>query len=275
MAVSDVSDIKKTKKSPRKLSTPKFLSKLADILEDPELKAFKWDGEGKSVVVNAKTYEEEIQKHEDLLFGLKNFRSMAMLHGLLCTYGFKKKMAKADAEVHIFQHPDFSRKCPVKKSGNDAIADLVATPQQQKKSKKRQKDGTSTQHTFPVPAASSGTGNLELLTGKQQQVRLLYQYINYSNPEFNTHSEEDMNTEGKDTLANTPADPEKTNEKNKAEPDLQLTGAENKDDLPTLANGSPESLVKSELDKTTQVDIDKMLSVCTAPLVPPLSPQHQ
>ncbi|MEE6499530.1 hypothetical protein FKM82_003482 [Ascaphus truei] len=36
-----------------------------------------------------------------------------------------------------------------------------------------------------------------------------------------------------------------------------------------LAFASP---AQSELDKSTQVDIDKMLSVCAAHLVPPLSP---
>lgn len=42
--------------------------------------------------------------------------------------------------------------------------------------------------------------------------------------------------------------------------------------LPSLGVSSRP---KAEVDKSTQVDIDKMLSVCAAPLVPPLSPQYK
>lgn len=42
-----------------------------------------------------------------------------------------------------------------------------------------------------------------------------------------------------------------------------------------LSNLRVSGRLKAEVDKTTQVDIDKMLSVCAAPLVPPLSPQYK
>lgn len=38
---------------------------------------------------------------------------------------------------------------------------------------------------------------------------------------------------------------------------------------------TPAGQLKAEVDKLTQVDIDKMLSVCAAHLIPPLSPQYK
>lgn len=49
--------------------------------------------------MNAKVYEEEIKMYGELLPELRNYQSMSMLHSLLCTYGFKKKMAKYVIEL--------------------------------------------------------------------------------------------------------------------------------------------------------------------------------
>lgn len=46
-------------------------------------------------------------------------------------------------------------------------------------------------------------------------------------------------------------------------------------DLRSPKSVNPGAAAKAEVDKSTQVDIDKMLSVCAAHLVPPLSPQHK
>ncbi|KAJ1081838.1 hypothetical protein NDU88_002011 [Pleurodeles waltl] len=85
---------KKSPKSSRKLNFTRFLGQLAAILENPNLKSLQWDETGDAVLVNVKLYEEEIEMLGEFLPELRNFRSISMLHGLLCTFGFKKKVAK-------------------------------------------------------------------------------------------------------------------------------------------------------------------------------------
>ncbi|XP_072135605.1 uncharacterized protein C16orf86 homolog [Mobula birostris] len=202
---------------------------------------------------------------------------MSMLHSLLCTYGFKKKMAKASAEVHVFQHPDFTKENSYKESESNK-PDLSAVALQQKRSfkKKRRNDGkvllSNTTVSPKTSTASLENSNRILSAGKQR--RTLYQYINFDNPEFNI-------------LTTVESDVEQTILENISEskpkatiPSYQTTqpaGHESKEDSllrtsPSLSLGTSE---KSGLNKSSQVslDINKMLSICAAPLVPPLSPQ--
>ncbi|XP_029464668.1 uncharacterized protein C16orf86 isoform X2 [Rhinatrema bivittatum] len=284
--ISRMTEEKKSAKSSRKVSASRFLNKLAGILDNPKLKSFEWDEEGRAVVVNARLYEEEIAEHADLLLEFQNFRTISMLHGLLCTYGFKKKTAKVHAEVHVFQHSDFKRKCVTRKQESESSkADSSLNIKQSKKAKKRKRDSAA--HLLvPATAGSSALTPESLhLERKLQRVRPLYQYINYDNPEMNTLSEGETDTEGttdQDVAA--------------GEQEISYTGRlnifqqaahlsvrgmepgnqshEKEESLNTMKSLSGNQ-VKSELDKSTQADIDKMLSVCAAHLVPPLSPQYK
>ncbi|XP_007887699.2 uncharacterized protein LOC103176118 [Callorhinchus milii] len=121
---------------------------------------FQWDEKGKAVLVNAKVYEEEMKLYGEFLPELKNYQSISMLHSLLCTYGFKKKMAKASAEVHIFQHQDFTREHCNK--GNDcdcSKTDLLPVTPQQKRAlkKKRRNDGVVVQNNPAISPKASTT----------------------------------------------------------------------------------------------------------------------
>lgn len=136
--------------------------------------------------------------------------------------------------------------------------------------------------------------------GKAQRLRPLYQYINYCNPELNEAAEVDREAEAE---AEPESDPTLVPKEACAEqlPAL-LPGAGELDSGLTLPcpsmfvspthalvplgeeageepGGLPSlgvsGLLKTEMDKSTQVDISKMLSVCAAPLVPPLSPQYK
>ncbi|XP_078256466.1 partitioning defective 6 homolog alpha isoform X2 [Rhinoraja longicauda] len=181
-----------------------------------------WDEKGKAVLVNAKVYEEEIKMYWELLPELRNYQSMSMLHSLLCTYGFKKKMAKASAEVHIFQHPDFTKEHSYKDLESESSKpDASAVTLQQKRAhkKKRRNDGVVLLNNTAISPKTS-TVSLE------------------NNSKIYHESKEDS---------------------------LLRTS-------PSLSLGTPE---KSEPNKSSQVslDINKMLSICAAPLVPPLSPQ--
>lgn len=139
-----------------------------------------------------------------------------------------------------------------------------------------------------------------VLAGKVQRLRPLYQYINYCNPELNQAGDGDREpeVEPESELALAPEEPGVEQLQLQAllpvagELGLGLalpcpnTGAPLTHPLPSLGQevgedpGGLSSLrvigsLKAEVDKTTQVDIDKMLSVCAAPLVPPLSPQYK
>ncbi|EDL11312.1 uncharacterized protein C16orf86 homolog isoform 1 [Mus musculus] len=178
---------------------------------------------------------------------------------------------------------------------------------QHKKAKKRKSGGA------PVPPAvasasapAAETLGLEpfalpwVLAGKAQRLRPLYQYINYCNPELNQEEDGDREpeVEPEAELALVPEEPGV--EQLQLQTLLPVAGELGlglalpcpnplvplTHNLPPLVEevgeepGGLSSLrvsgsLKAEVDKTTQVDIDKMLSVCAAPLVPPLSPQYK
>ncbi|GCC27026.1 hypothetical protein chiPu_0005447 [Chiloscyllium punctatum] len=115
----------------------------------------------------------------------------------------------------------------------------------------------------------------ELKNYQRKQRRMLYQYINFDNPEFNILTTTDDDKKEKPIQENIIEN--KTKVSVSSHPTAQTAGNENKEDSllrtsPSLSLGTPE---KSEPNKSAQVslDINKMLSICAAPLVPPLSPQ--
>ncbi|XP_078400329.1 uncharacterized protein C16orf86-like [Cetorhinus maximus] len=189
-------------------------------------------------------------------------------------------MSRASAEVHIFQHPDFTKEHSYKDIESDrSKTDLSAVALQQKKAlkKKRRNDGVVVlNNTTLSPKTSTITlenSSKTLSTGKQR--RMLYQYINFDNPEFNilTATENDQ----KEQTIQENISENKTKVAVPSHSTAQTAGNENKEDSllrtsPSLSLGTPE---KSAPNKSAQVslDINKMLSICAAPLVPPLSPQ--
>ncbi|XP_028624604.1 uncharacterized protein C16orf86 homolog [Grammomys surdaster] len=178
---------------------------------------------------------------------------------------------------------------------------------QHKKAKKRKSVGAPM--TPAVASASAPTKTLGLLesfalpwvlSGKAQRLRPLYQYINYCNPELNQAGDGDREpeVEPESELALLPE--EAGVEQLQVQTLLPMPGelglgiampcpnplvplTHNLPPLVDEVGEEPGGLsglrvsgsLKAEVDKTTQVDIDKMLSVCAAPLVPPLSPQYK
>lgn len=146
----------------------------------------------------------------------------------------------------------------------------------------------------PAPAL------LWVLAGKAQRLRPLYQYINYCNPELNQAGEGDREAEAEVepevelTLVPEEAGVEQLQAllpmAGELGPGLTLPcpnmfvcpahplvplGEEAGEEPGGLPSLGVSSHLKAEVDKSTHVDINKMLSVCAAPLVPPLSPQYK
>ncbi|OBS58345.1 hypothetical protein A6R68_10579 [Neotoma lepida] len=168
---------------------------------------------------------------------------------------------------------------------------------QHKKAKKRKSAGA------PVPpAVASISAPTEMLglERKAQRLRPLYQYINYCNPELNQAGDGDTEPEVEPELELALAPEEAGVEQLQLQALLPVAGELGLGlalpcpntlvpltrTLPSLGQEVGEDpgglsglrvigSLKAEVDKTTQVDIDKMLSVCAAPLVPPLSPQYK
>ncbi|KAL4685687.1 hypothetical protein H8959_001284 [Pygathrix nigripes] len=167
---------------------------------------------------------------------------------------------------------------------------------QHKKAKKRKSLGAPVLHAV----ASTVSAPLETLglERKAQRLRPLYQYINYCNPELNQAGEGDgeaeMEAEAELALVPEEAGVEQLQAllplAGELGPGLVLPcpsplvtpihalaplGEEAGEEAGGLPSLGVSDHHKAEVDKSTQVDIDKMLSVCTAPLVPPLSPQYK
>ncbi|KAK6477071.1 hypothetical protein HHUSO_G21934 [Huso huso] len=233
----------------------------------------QWDEEGKAVIINTRLYEEEIREHQHLLLALQNFRNIAMMHGLLCAYGFRK-MAKARGEMHVFQHPDFTRKCI--RGGSSIKKPSSATLQTRKTLKRKQKRDVSSREQSTAgeclnPASPTA---MELFSGKQQHARGLYQYINSSLPEFNTPSEDTR-------IAQVHPSPSTEDQQASSIPpstsSLQPAGDSTEERFTSLtaaytSSSSRERPVIAQLDQSTQDGIERMLSICATSLVPPLSP---
>ncbi|EMP26883.1 Putative protein C16orf86 like protein [Chelonia mydas] len=106
-------------------------------------------------------------------------------------------------------------------------------------------------------------------SGRPQRLRPLYQYINYDNPELNSPSEDESDTPGTAVLGDAVGAPDRANPEESKESHHAGTKSDNPESC------SPGTPPQAAVDKSTQVDIDKMLSVCAAHLVPPLSPQYK
>lgn len=139
-----------------------------------------------------------------------------------------------------------------------------------------------------------------VLVGKAQRLRPLYQYINYCNPELNQAGEGDREAEAEvEPESELTVVPEEAGVEQlqallpvagELGSDLTLPcpsmfvppthtlvplGEEASEEPGGLPSLGVSGCLKAEMDKSTQVDINKMLSVCNAPLVPPLSPQYK
>ncbi|KAG8144028.1 hypothetical protein E2320_001158 [Naja naja] len=244
----------------------------------------QWHEDGKGINLHAKLYEEEVQQHQDLFPELKNLKSAPVLQAWLTNYGFKARMTKTDSDMLTFQHADFQKLPPRAEEPESAKVEASLLLKQPKKSKKRK----STQETTPVPPAAPGTSlppESATTEKKSQRLRPLYQYINYDNPEMNRPSDKEYdlspveapstqeNKTGTIELRTTPSIGQKLLH---TDPVFSVAVAEEKGkELRSLPSATSGAAVKTEVDKSTQVDIDKMLSVCAAHLVPPLSPQNK
>ncbi|KAL2762256.1 uncharacterized protein WCI35_030612 [Daubentonia madagascariensis] len=177
-------------------------------------------------------------------------------------------------------------------------SDPSPSAKQHKKAKKRKSLGAP---VLPAGASTASAPSEALgLERKAQRLRPLYQYINYCNPELNQAGEGDREAEAEveaeSELALVPE--EASVEQLQAllpmagelgsglalpcpgmlvppTPVLAPLGEEAGEEPGGLPSLGVSGCLKAEVDKSTQVDIDKMLSVCAAPLVPPLSPQYK
>ncbi|KAM4614070.1 uncharacterized protein C16orf86 homolog [Discoglossus pictus] len=274
-------------KASRKATVVRFLNNLTSVLEDPQIKSLQWDNAAASVLVHAKLYEKEVEEQGDIMQELQNFKTFSMLHGLLCSYGFKKKKAKSSTTIHVFEHQEYKK---LLMDRQDTMSDEVTDAMKStKKSKKRKKSSTITPHGCTVASSLTTVPQNSFYVFKPQHVRPLYQYINYDYPDLNL-PEEEMEGEDQTKPQDTTTEEKEANhatsslwshnshiltDYNQEFPAGFTYKIDKEDTLVTQINGLETSgPVRSELDKSTQVDIDKMLSVCASHLVPPLSPQY-
>uniref|UniRef100_A0A673UVR0 Chromosome 16 open reading frame 86 n=1 Tax=Suricata suricatta TaxID=37032 RepID=A0A673UVR0_SURSU len=207
------------------------------------------------------------------------------------SHGLKRKPAEAEMP----QGPPLQ-----KEESNSSQTEPSPSAKQHKKAKKRKSLGAP---VLPAMASTLGAPAPALprvFAGKAQRLRPLYQYINYCNPELNQAGEGDREAEAdvepELTLALVPEEagveqlqallpvagelgsgltlscPSTFVSPTHALVPLGEEVGEEPGCLPRLGVSGH---LKAEVDKSTQVDIDKMLSVCAAPLVPPLSPQYK
>ncbi|XP_021488791.1 uncharacterized protein C16orf86 homolog isoform X3 [Meriones unguiculatus] len=220
------------------------------------------------------------------------------------SHGPKRKPIKAEAELP--PGPPLQKEEP---EGSHSEASLSA--KQHKKAKKRKSVVAPAAPAVASTSAPTETLGMEpfalpwVLVGKAQRLRPLYQYINYCNPELNQAGDGDKEMEVEPESDLTLVPEEAGVEQLQLQALLPVAGELGlglalpcpntlvpfpnvplSHTLPSLGEeaveepGGVSSLrlsgsLKAEVDKTTQVDIDKMLSVCAAPLVPPLSPQYK
>ncbi|KAM8956034.1 uncharacterized protein C16orf86 homolog isoform 4-T4 [Lycaon pictus] len=185
-----------------------------------------------------------------------------------------------------------------KEEPESSQSEPLPSAKQHKKAKKRKSLGAPVlpAMTSTVSAPSETLG----LERKAQRLRPLYQYINYCNPELNQAGEGDREAEaelepelelalipeeaGVEQLqALLPVAGELASSLTLPCPSTFVSsthalvplGEEVGEKPGCLPSLGVSGCLKAEVDKSTQVDINRMLSVCTAPLVPPLSPQYK
>ncbi|KAM9046998.1 uncharacterized protein C16orf86 homolog [Megaptera novaeangliae] len=244
--------------------------------------------------------EEERHKPEVQALEERGPRPMASI--VRTSHGLKRKPVNLPGPSHQ-AHPRAEAELPQgmplqREERESSQSEPSPSAKQHKKAKKRKSVGTP---VLPVVASTvsvpSGTLGLER---KAQRLRPLYQYINYCNPELNQAGEVDREAEAEVKPESELAlVPEETGVEQLQAllptagelgsgltlpcPNMFMTPTYTLVPLGEEAGKEPGGLpslgvsdcLKAEMDKSTQVDINKMLSVCTAPLVPPLSPQYK
>ncbi|CAO2610147.1 Uncharacterized protein C16orf86 homolog [Lemmus lemmus] len=220
------------------------------------------------------------------------------------SHGTKRKIIKALPGPSYHAHPRAEAELPPgmllqKEEPEGSHSESSLPAKQHKKAKKRKSVGA------PVPpagatASTSAPTEMLGLERKAQRLRPLYQYINYCNPELNQAGDSDREpeVEPEPELALAPEEAGVEQLHLRAllpvagelglglalpRPNVLVPFTHTLPSLGQEVGGEPGGLsslrvsgsLKAEVDKTTQVDIDKMLSVCAAPLVPPLSPQYK
>ncbi|XP_047568204.1 uncharacterized protein C16orf86 homolog isoform X2 [Lutra lutra] len=218
------------------------------------------------------------------------------------SHGPKRKPVNLPGPSHQ-AHPRAEAEMPhglplQKEESENSQSEPLPSAKQHKKAKKRKSLGTP---VLPVLASTVSAPSETLgLERKAQRLRPLYQYINYCNPELNQAGEGDreaeaeMETELELALVPAEAGVEQLQALLPVAGELAsgLTlpcpstlvssthalvplGEEVGEEPGCVSRSGVSSHLKAEVDKSTQVDIDKILSVCAAPLVPPLSPQYK
>ncbi|XP_072823666.1 uncharacterized protein C16orf86 homolog isoform X2 [Vicugna pacos] len=240
--------------------------------------------------------EEERLKPEVEALEERGLRPMASI--LRPSHGPKRKPVNLPGPTHQ-AHPRAEAELPLQREELESSQSKPSpSAKQHKKAKKRKSLGTPVLPVVAsmVPAPSEILG----LERKAQRLRPLYRYINYCNPELSQAGEGDREAEAEvEPESELTLVPEEAGVE-QLQPLLPMAGelgsgltlpcpnmfvphthalvslgedtGEEPGGLPSLGVSGP---LKAEEDKSTQVDINKMLSVCTAPLVPPLSPQYK
>ncbi|XP_006860396.1 PREDICTED: uncharacterized protein C16orf86 homolog [Chrysochloris asiatica] len=243
--------------------------------------------------------QEERLKTEAKAPDERSHRSLASI--VRPSHGLKRKLTNSSGFLSMAfvcgppPHPRAEAELPLHKETPEG-SQSEPSAKQHKKAKKRKSLGAP---ALP-DAVSTGSAPSEILglQRKAQRLRALYQYINYCNPELNQagegHREADTEPESELVLVSEEVGVEQLQallpvagevgsgfsvpcHKTLVPPThilapLAEEAAEDPRGLPSLGVSGQ---IKAEVDKSTQVDIDKMLSVCAAPLVPPLSPQYK
>ncbi|XP_066204717.1 uncharacterized protein C16orf86 homolog [Saccopteryx leptura] len=224
-----------------------------------------------------------------------------MVSAVRSSHGPKRKLVNLPGPSH-HAHPRAEAELPQglllhRENLEGSPSESSPSAKQHKKAKKRKSLGTP---VLPAVASTVSAPSETLgLERKAQRLRPLYQYINYCNPELNQAEEEDRETEaeaeaelelmlvpeeacveqlpaslrGVGELGSGPTlpCPNTFMSPTYALVPLGEEAGEQSGDLYSMGVSS----LKTEMDKSAQVDIHKMLSVCAAPLVPPLSPQYK
>ncbi|XP_012516018.1 PREDICTED: uncharacterized protein C16orf86 homolog [Propithecus coquereli] len=245
--------------------------------------------------------EEERLKPE--VVALEERGPRPMVSHVRPSHGPKRKPVKSLPRPSHHAHPRTEAELPPglplqKEEPEGSQGEPSPSAKQHKKAKKRKSLGAP---VLPAVASTVSAPSETLgLERKAQRLRPLYQYINYCNPELNQAGEGDgeaeVEVEAESELALVPEEagveqlqallpmagelgsglalpcPGTLVPPTHA---LASPGEEAGEEPGGLSSLGVSGCLKAEVDKSTQVDIDKMLSVCAAPLVPPLSPQYK
>ncbi|XP_059940137.1 LOW QUALITY PROTEIN: uncharacterized protein C16orf86 homolog [Mesoplodon densirostris] len=247
--------------------------------------------------------EEERHKPEVQALEERGPRPMATI--VRTSHGLKRKPVKAlilpgpSHQAHPRAEAELPQGMPLQREERESSqSEPSPSAKQRKKAKKRKSVGTP---VLPVVASTVSARSETLgLERKAQRLRPLYRYINYCNPELNQAGEGDREAEAEVKPESELAlVPEETGAEQLQAllpmagelgsglalpcPNMFMTptytlvplGEEAGEEPGGLPSLGASGCLKAEMLKSTQVDTSKMLNVCAAPLVPPLSPQYK